>query len=186
MSLICWPVAIYIVERGKNIWRIKKTVLPLHQQKQKNNKQINIKIMKKIIFILLALVTIICLPIKADNDRVITFDQLPQKAQALLKKNFENKVPLVITADWDDYKVMYQSGEKVEFDKNGEWKEIECKTSMVPVELIPEQIKAHVNATFPGTTIIKLDRDRRGYSVKLNNGMEPEYNKQFQLIGLDD
>ena len=142
--------------------------------------------MKKIIFILLALVSIICLPIKADNDRVITFNQLPQKAQVMLKKNFENKVPLVITADWDDYKVMYQSGEKVEFDKNGEWKEIDCKTTMVPVELIPEQIKAHVNATFPGTTIIKLDRDRRGYSVKLNNGMEPEYNRAFQLIDLDD
>ncbi len=142
--------------------------------------------MKKALFILIALVLTISLPLQADNDQVITFDQLPATAQAMLKTHFEKKIPLVITSDWDDYKVMYQSGEKVEFDKKGNWRDIECKTSLVPVELIPEQIKANVNATFPGASITEIDRDRRGYSVKLNNGMELEYNKNFQMIEIDD
>ena len=142
--------------------------------------------MKKTVFILLALLLTMCMPMMADNDRVITFDQLPQTAQTLLKTHFADKVPLVITVDWDDYKVMYQSGEKVEFDKKGNWKDLDCKVSAVPTALIPEQIKTHVKATFPGTTIIKLDRDRRGYDVKLNNGLELEYNKQFQVVDIDD
>ena len=142
--------------------------------------------MKKTVFILLALLLTMCMPMMADNDRVITFDQLPQTAQTLLKTHFADKVPLVITVDWDDYKVMYQSGEKVEFDKKGNWKDLDCKVSAVPTALIPEQIKNHVKATFPGTTIIKLDRDRRGYDVKLNNGLELEYNKQFQVVDIDD
>ena len=142
--------------------------------------------MKKTVFILLAFLLTMCMPMMADNDRVITFDQLPQTAQTLLKTHFADKVPLVITVDWDDYKVMYQSGEKVEFDKKGNWKDLDCKVSAVPTALIPEQIKAHVKATFPGTTIIKLDRDRRGYDVKLNNGLELEYNKQFQVVDIDD
>ncbi|MBR6189251.1 MAG: PepSY-like domain-containing protein [Prevotella sp.] len=142
--------------------------------------------MKKTVFILLALLLTMCMPMMADNDRVITFDQLPQTAQTMLKTHFADKVPLVITVDWDDYKVMYQSGEKVEFDKKGNWKDIDCKVSAVPTALIPEQIKTHVKATFPGTTIIKLDRDRRGYDVKLNNGLELEYNKQFQVVDIDD
>ncbi len=43
-----------------------------------------------------------------------------------------------------------------------------------------------MKATFPGTTILKLDRDRRGYDIKLNNGLELEYNKKFQVVEIDD
>ena len=41
-------------------------------------------------------------------------------------------------------------------------------------------------ATFPGSAIIKLDRNRRGYEVKLNNGLEVEYDPTFQIIDIDD
>lgn len=135
---------------------------------------------------MLVLVLTMSMAMMADNDRVITFDQLPAQAQTLLKTHFANKVPLIVTVDWDDYTVMYQSGEKVEFDKKGNWKDINCKASGVPADLIPEQIKANVEQTFPGATVIKLDRDRRGYDVKLNNGMEIEFNKNFQMVDIDD
>ena len=123
---------------------------------------------------------------KADHDQVITYNQLPAAAQTLLKQHFANKVPLVVTMDWDDYTIIYETGEKVEFDKQGNWKEFDCKTSQVPTALIPEQIKAHVRATFPGTTIIDLDRNRRGYEIKLNNGLDIEYTRDFRVIEIDD
>ena len=123
---------------------------------------------------------------KADHNQVITYNQLPEAAQTLLKQYFAGKVPLIVTMDWDDYNIVYESGEKVEFDKQGNWKEIDCKVSRVPSELIPEQIKSHIKATFPGATILKLDRNRRGYEVKLNNGLEVEYNRDFQVIDIDD
>ena len=104
----------------------------------------------------------------------------------MLKQYFANKVPLVITMDWDDYTIVYDSGEKVEFDKQGNWKDIDCRSSFVPTELIPEQIKANIKTSFPGTTIIKLDRNRRGYEVKLNNGLEIEFNRDYQVIDIDD
>ena len=81
---------------------------------------------------------------------------------------------------------MYTNGDKVEFDKKGNWRDIECKTSQVPAALIPAQIVANVNATFPGATITEIDQDRRGYSVKLSNGLELEYNRSFQIVELDD
>ena len=136
-------------------------------------------------FILLAFVLTLSLPMMADDDRVITFEQLPAQAQTMLKKYFAEKVPLVVTVDMDDYTVMYQSGEKVEFDKKGNWREINCKTSAVPTALIPEQIKAVVRQTYPGATIIKIDRDRRGYDIKLNNGLDIEFNRNFQVVEID-
>ena len=144
--------------------------------------------MKKFkLFLLMAVAMTMSLNVMADDDdRVITYQQLPQTAQTFLKQHFAKKVPLVVTADYDDYTIMYESGEKIEFDKKGNWKELDCKVSHVPAALIPEQIKAAVNKTFPGALIIKLDRDRRGYDVKLNNGMELEFNKHFQIVEIDD
>jgi hypothetical protein len=142
--------------------------------------------MKIMMFILLAFVMTMSMPVMSDNDRVITFDQLPAPAQAMLKQHFGDKVPLVITADRSDFNVMYQSGEKVEFDKKGNWREIECKRSSVPEALVPEQIKAAVKKSFPGTTIQKIDRDRRGYDVELDNGLDLEFNKKFQMVEIDD
>lgn len=141
--------------------------------------------MKKYLFLMVALLTM-SFNAKAGHNQVITYNQLPEAAQTLLKQYFAGKVPLIVTMDWDDYNIVYESGEKVEFDKQGNWKEIDCKVSRVPSELIPEQIKSHIKATFPGATILKLDRNRRGYEVKLNNGLEVEYNRDFQVIDIDD
>ena len=91
--------------------------------------------MKKRIVMMLTFALMMCMSVMADNDRVITFDQLPAPAQTLLKQHFADKVVMIVTVDYDDYTVMYQSGEKVEFDKKGNWRDIECKTSQVPAEL---------------------------------------------------
>lgn len=139
----------------------------------------------KAILLLLAMVAV-SFNARADHDQIISFNEMPEAAQALLKQYFANKVPLVVTVDWDDYTFMYESGEKVEFDKQGNWKEFDCRSSLVPVELIPEQIKTHVVATFPGAQILKIDRNRRGYEVRLTNGLEVEYAPTFQVIDIDD
>ena len=120
-----------------------------------------------------------------DDDRVITFEQLPQAAQAFHKAHFAAKAPLLVTADWDDFTIRYESGDKVEFDRSGNWKDIECYNSKVPTEAIPEQISAYLAQNYPGKSVIKLERHRSVYEVKLNNGMEIEFNRNFQVIDMD-
>ena len=142
--------------------------------------------MKSIKVILLMVAMLIGFNAKADHDQVITFNQLPANAQTMLKQHFADKVPLIVTMDWDDYTIVYDSGEKVEFDKQGDWKEVDCRSSFVPTALIPEQIKANVKTSFPGTTIIKIDHNRRGWEIKLNNGLEIEFNRNYQVIDIDD
>ena len=137
-------------------------------------------------FLLMARVMTMSLTMSADDDdRVITYDQLPQAAQTFLKQHFAKKVPLLVTADWDDYTIRYESGEKVEFDKNGNLKDIECYNSKVPNEVVPAQISSYISQNFPGKSIIKMERHRSVYEVKLNNGMEIEFNRNFQVIDTD-
>ena len=143
--------------------------------------------MKKIkYFLLMAMVMTMSLTMSADDDdRVITYDQLPQAAQTFLKQHFAKKVPLVVTADWDDFTIRYESGEKIEFDRSGNWKDIECYNSKVPTEAVPAQISSYISQNYPGKSIIKLERHRSVYEVKLNNGMEIEFNRNFQVVDVD-
>ena len=137
-------------------------------------------------FLLMAMVMIMSLTMSADDDdRVITYQQLPQMAQTFLKQHFAKKVPLVVTADWDDFTIMYETGEKIEFDKKGNWKEVTCRTSKVPSDIIPQQIKDYIQKNYPGKSVVKLDRHRSVYEVKLNNGIEIEFNRSFQVIDVD-
>ena len=143
--------------------------------------------MKKIrAFLLMAIVMTMSLGVMAnDDDRVITYHQLPQSAQTFLKRHFAKKVPLVVTADWDDYNIRYESGEKIEFDNKGNWKDVECYSSKVPDAIVPDQIKAYLKKNYAGKSVIKIERRRMGYEIKLNNGMEVEFNRNFQVIDLD-
>ena len=137
-------------------------------------------------FLLMAMVMTMSLTMSADDDdRVITFSQLPEAAQTFLKAHFGTKVPLLVTADWDDYTIRYESGEKIEFNRSGDWKDIECYNSKVPTEAVPAQISSYISQNYPGKSIIKLERHRSVYEVKLNNGLEVEFNRNFQLIGVD-
>ena len=137
-------------------------------------------------FLLMAMVMTMSLTMSADDDdRVITYQQLPQAAQTFLKQHFAKKVPLVVTVDWDDYTIVYESGEKVEFDRNGNWKDIDCRASKVPANLVPEQIATYLKQNYPGKVVLKLERRRMGYEVRINNGMEIEFNRNFQVIDVD-
>ena len=138
------------------------------------------------ILLLMAMVMTMGLTMSADDDdRMITFEQLPQAAQTFHKTHFAAKAPLLVTADWDDFTIRYESGEKVEFDRNGEWKEIDCYSTKVPTGAIPEQINNYLMQNYPGKSVVKLERHRSVYEVKLNNGMEVEFNRSYQVIGVD-
>lgn len=126
----------------------------------------------------------------SDNDRPVTVAQLPAVAQKFIKKHFagvevsyakQEKEMLDTT-----YDVIFTDGRKVEFTKNGEWKEVNCKHTEVPAAIIPVAIRNYVTKNHPGQAIVKIDRDRRDYEVELKNGLDLKFDKSFKLIGIDD
>ena len=138
-------------------------------------------------FILLSVLALLLgVSAKAQDDRIITFDQLPQNAKEFLAKHFPDKAPILTKEDWDDFEVIYTNGEKVEFLKNGEWKKVDCRTTAVPDVLVPEQIKTQVQAHYPGSIIVKIKKERYGWEAKLNNGLEIDFNPEFVITDIDD
>jgi hypothetical protein len=44
---------------------------------------------------------------------------------------------------------VFVNGAKVEFTKNGEWKDVECKYGEVPAAIVPQQIRDYVAKNYP-------------------------------------
>lgn len=125
----------------------------------------------------------------AGDDKPISVSQLPAAAQQLMKKHFPNrKVALAKTESGffnREYDVIFTNGEKIEFDKNGNWTEIDCKHSSVPASMIPAKIANYVKGNYPECRILKIEADDGEYEVKLSNRIEVTFNKKFQVIDID-
>lgn len=119
----------------------------------------------------------------------IDVNRLPDAAQQVLKTYFSDSKVALAKVDYDgtrkSYEVMFTDGSKIEFDSKGEWKEIE-RVAGVPEGLVPQQISNHVKTTYPDQKIVKIDRDRHDYEVKLDNHLELKFNMNFELIEIGD
>ncbi len=145
--------------------------------------------MKRIILSLSILIMTVSMSF-ADNDKPITVDQLPVSAKQFIQKHFpDTKVSFAkMEKEMFDksYEVVFTDGNKVEFDSKGEWKDINCKFTQVPEEIVPQQIKNYIVANYKDTIIVEIDRDKRDYEVKLNNGLELKFDLKFNLKEIDN
>lgn len=127
---------------------------------------------------------------KADDDKPITVKELPQKSQQFIHKFFPKEEISLVKMDkemWDkSYEVIFTNGQKVEFDKNGAWKEVDCQYSAVPNGILPEAIQKYVTEKYPNAKILKIEQDNKKTEVKLDNKLELKFNRSNQLIGIDN
>ena len=97
--------------------------------------------MKKLVMMLVCMFAVHTM-VMADNDKPIEVSQLPAKAQTFIKTYFkDHKVAMAKLESgmfYKSYDVVFTNGEKVEFDKSGEWKEVRCRQSEVPVLIYKE------------------------------------------------
>lgn len=115
--------------------------------------------------------------------------KLPATAQAIVDKHFAGKSVVLVTQEMEFvrryYVVVFSDGTKIKFDSRGIWDEIDCHRSPVPEALIPRPILDFVKKHYPGVFVTEIDRETRGYDVELSNGIDIEFNKNFQVREID-
>ena len=125
----------------------------------------------------------------AGNDKPISVNALPAKAQTLLNNHFNGQKVMLATIESGvisrSYDVVLQNGTKLEFDKKGNLTEIDCKQGIVPAQLIPQAIKNDLNDNYAGQSVKKIEINKNEYEVELTNGLDLTFNKHFQLIDID-
>ena len=125
----------------------------------------------------------------AGNDKPISVNALPAKAQTLLSQHFNDQKVMLATIESGvvsrSYDVVLQNGTKLEFDKKGNLTEIDCKQATVPAKLIPQAIRNYLKENYPAQAVKKIEMNKNEYEVELANGLDLTFNKHFQLIDID-
>lgn len=146
--------------------------------------------MKRILFFAIVILTLGSVTAKADNDRVITKDKLPAASLQFIDKHFPNLKISYVKEECDfldkNFEVVFTDGTKLEFTRNGEWKEVDCRYSSVPSAIVPDRIEKYIEEHYAGEKVLQIDRGRYDYEVKLSNRLELTFDKNFNIIDIDD
>ncbi len=145
--------------------------------------------MKKLALIIaVALMSMSC-----DNDepRVIDFNALPKVSQEFVNTHFADKQISIVYLDKDfmdkDYEVIFTDGANIDFNKNGEWTDVEDRDyNGVPDAIIPAKILSFVKQKHPNNYIIEISKDRNEYDVELNNSLDITFDKSGNFRRYDD
>lgn len=151
----------------------------------------NITAMKKKLIAAVALLFAGITTTFADGyDRPITLDRLPAAAQTFLKTHFADLTLAFAVEDpkfiGSEYEVTYTNRTEVDFGNDGEWTSVDCKYEAVPAQIVPAQISEYVARSFNGSFIRKIERNRYTWEVDLSNGLEVKFDRQFNVIDIDD
>ena len=120
---------------------------------------------------------------------VIKKEALPANAQAFLKTHFGSKKPSYVLEDKEilstEYKVQYDNKIEIEFDKKGNWKEVDGKSAKIPSSIIPKKIASYVKDNFRKEKITKIEIGTSGYETKLTNGLELKFSLKGDFTKID-
>lgn len=147
--------------------------------------------MKERTFILTLIFAVACGLTSCDNhEQHIDFGNLPEAAQLFIDRHFDDcRISYILKGNnpFSDsyYEVVFANGYEVDFDRKGEWSEVDCKTYAVPTAIIPTDIALYVGQQFPRQYIVKINRDRHEYEVELNSDIELVFDKNGNFKHID-
>lgn len=145
--------------------------------------------MKKILLLLVGVFGLSIYAMAA-NDKPIQVTEMPKQAQQFINTHFKGQSVAMAKMETDflskSYDVIFTNGDKLEFDKKGHWTTVDCGHSQVPAAVLPAAIRTYLNQHYAQSKVKKIElTDRKGYEVELSNGVELEFNKNFQVIDMD-
>ncbi len=125
------------------------------------------------------------------QESVIQKTELPKTAQTFLSKHFSGQKAVQSIKDKGvlntEYEVLLDNGTKVEFDSDGNWKEVDSKNeTALPTGFISSKITSYVSKNFPTQKITKIEKDSRKTEVELTSGLDLEFDSNGNFVRIDD
>lgn len=145
--------------------------------------------MKKFASLLLMMVMVLGTAIA--RDRVSRdINVLPAAARQVIDTHFKGTGVNHIKIDsktfgGNDYDVVLNNGTEIEFDNDGNIKEIDCGKNAIPDNLILKPVRDYVAKNFKGQKIVGLEVNRNNYEVELLNGTDLKFDRAGNFIRID-
>ena len=146
--------------------------------------------MKKALFILATLLISAFVLHAEDAHRIITFEELPIKAQEFVTSYFSGQsirfVRMEIDVTKTEYTVRFENGMEIEFNSTGDWEEVESHAECLPMGFLNENILNYLSQNYPNCCVHEISKGRYKFEVELNTGLELIFNKSGEFLRYDD
>ena len=144
--------------------------------------------MNKMLVLICAMLLTVSLAFARDK---VTKDvaHLPVMAREMIQTHFTNVgveyLKVKRRSLVEKYEVFLSDGSELDFDRKGRWTDVENKHGAVPNSLIPVIIQKYLGTYYPNQRVVEIKQKRRGYELKLVNGLELVFDKQGRFKHLD-
>ena len=121
--------------------------------------------------------------------KVVTINELPSGCVDFIKTHFtgsEIKSVVLKTDVTTVFEVTLKNGIKIEFNKKGAWTEVETGMLKVPSAIIPAPINEYIGINHPKVAISMIEKRGLNTKIRLSDGSELEFNKEYQIIEVDN
>lgn len=149
--------------------------------------------MKKFLLGLSFLLAIAITAISCSKDNDGNEIVLPGKANTFITAKFKTAKVVKVSKVNDnltkkEFEVILDNGIKIEFDKDGNWVEIEAvdDDQAIPSEFVPEKILAYLAINYPGLGVNSIEIEDDGYEIELTDGTDLDFDLQGNFVKVDE
>ncbi|MBR5639011.1 MAG: PepSY-like domain-containing protein [Muribaculaceae bacterium] len=145
--------------------------------------------MKKIFLALIAVFLVAGVALAEDKIVEIPFKKVPDLAQRTVKAYFPDNT--VVKAEKNKSKdmknrtrVYLDNDATLEFDKDGHWMIVDCRSSHVPMKMVNGMVQMYLNANYPGHEVLFMGREIKNGDVTfiLDDGTELHFTNENTII----
>ena len=145
--------------------------------------------MKRLFSFLMAVVLVAGMAAADDNIVEIPFNKVPDLGQRTVKSYFPNNTVIkVVKNKTKDMKnrtaVMLDNDVTIEFDKDGHWMIVDCRSCVLPMRMVPGKIQMFLGKNYPGAEVVYMGREIKNGDITLllNDGTELHFTNEHTLI----
>ncbi|GHT86186.1 hypothetical protein FACS18947_5830 [Bacteroidia bacterium] len=124
---------------------------------------------------------------------MISESELPQSSKIFIQTHFPEVAVTSIVKETDgfdkDYTVYLANGFNIDFDRNGNWDDVDGHINAVPqsiLDLLPAGIITYVTTNLSQYQMVEVNKERHGYEIGLNGAIDLNFNTDGSFRGYDD
>jgi len=145
--------------------------------------------MRRFFLALMALIMVAGVAIADDNIVEIPFNKVPDLGQRTVKSYFpDNTVVKAVKNKTKDMKnrtcVLLNNDATIEFDKDGHWMIVDCRSSNVPRRMVNGKIQMYLNSKYPGREVVYMGREIKNgdITILLDDKTELHFTNENTII----